>query len=97
MVRVRGQSARDVRERPPRFHLPQQGRAGGARLDLGKAPVRLVLLPDALEDEDAMEMVNAGLLQIIVVDDWKAAMWAQILPGVKVREDLVVRAAGYVG
>ncbi|CAG2140154.1 Membrane-bound lytic murein transglycosylase F [Cupriavidus yeoncheonensis] len=63
----------------------------------GKAPIRLVLLPDALEDEDAMEMVNAGLLQIIVVDDWKAAMWAQILPKINVREDLVVRAEGYIG
>ncbi|KAF7963317.1 lytic transglycosylase [Cupriavidus sp. UYMU48A] len=63
----------------------------------GKAPVKLVLLPDALEDEDAMEMVNAGLLPIIVVDDWKAAMWAQILPNIKVREDLVVRAEGYIG
>lgn len=63
----------------------------------GKAPVRLVLLPDALEDEDAMEMVNAGLLPVIVVDDWKAAMWAQILPNIKVREDLVIRAEGYIG
>lgn len=63
----------------------------------GKAPMRLVLLPDALEDEDAMEMANAGLLPILVVDDWKAAMWAQILPNIKVRDDLVVRAQGYVG
>ncbi|CAG9172115.1 MltF family protein [Cupriavidus pinatubonensis] len=63
----------------------------------GKAPMRLVLLPDALEDEDAMEMANAGLLPILVVDDWKAAMWAQILPNIKVHDDLVVRAQGYVG
>jgi membrane-bound lytic murein transglycosylase MltF len=63
----------------------------------GKAPIRLVLLPDALEDEDAMEMVNVGLLQIIVVDDWKADMWAQILPKIKVRKDLAIRAEGYVG
>ena len=63
----------------------------------GKAPIQLVMLPDALEDEDAMEMVNAGLLPIIVVDDWKAAMWAQILPKINVREDLAVRAEGYIG
>jgi membrane-bound lytic murein transglycosylase MltF len=63
----------------------------------GKAPMQLVLLPDALEDEDVLEMLNAGLLKIIVVDDWKAAMWAQILPDVKVRQDLAVREGGYVG
>jgi len=63
----------------------------------GKAPAKIVALPDALEDEDILEMLNAGLLQIVVVDDWKAKMWAQILPRVKVREDLVVRAEGYPG
>jgi membrane-bound lytic murein transglycosylase MltF len=62
-----------------------------------KAPVKMVLLPDALEDEDNLEMLNAGLLQFVVVDDWKARIWAQILPKIKVREDLVVRAEGYTG
>ncbi|WP_454751607.1 transglycosylase SLT domain-containing protein [Cupriavidus necator] len=63
----------------------------------GKAPMQLVMLPDALEDEDVLEMVNAGLLAIVVVDDWKAAMWAQILPDIKVHQDLAVREGGYVG
>ena len=30
----------------------------------GKPPVKLVLVPDALEDEDMMEMLNAGLLEV---------------------------------
>ena len=30
--------------------------------------------------------------QLIVVDDWKARMWAQVLPKIKVRNDLVLRA-----
>ncbi|WP_029047970.1 transporter substrate-binding domain-containing protein [Cupriavidus sp. amp6] len=63
----------------------------------GKAPMKLVMLPDALEDEDVLEMLNAGVLQIVVVDDWKAATWAQILPNIKVREDLAVREGGFVG
>ncbi|WP_233806904.1 transglycosylase SLT domain-containing protein [Paraburkholderia sp. HP33-1] len=62
-----------------------------------KAPVKLVPLPDALEDEDAMEMLNVGLLQILVVDDWKAKIWAQILPGIVVHNDIAVRDAGYTG
>ncbi|NUY02007.1 transglycosylase SLT domain-containing protein [Paraburkholderia youngii] len=62
-----------------------------------KAPVKLVPLPDALEDEDAMEMLNAGLLQILVVDDWKAKVWAPILPGIVVHNDIAVRDAGYIG
>jgi len=63
----------------------------------GKPAMKLVLVPDALEDEDMMEMLNAGLLTAIVVDDWKAKMWAQILPKIKVNEQAVVRVGGQIG
>src|SRR5215471_908593 len=63
----------------------------------GKAPVQIVSLPDALEDEDRLEMLNAGLLDVVVVDDWKGRMWAQVLPHITVRADLVVRAQGVTG
>jgi membrane-bound lytic murein transglycosylase MltF len=62
-----------------------------------KAPVKIVRLPGELEDEDILEMLNAGLLQLVVVDDWKARMWAQVLPRITVREDLVMRAEGRIG
>jgi membrane-bound lytic murein transglycosylase MltF len=63
----------------------------------GKAPVKVALVPDELEDEDMMEMLNAGLLRVIVVDDWKARMWAQILPHVRVNDQAAVGAGGVVG
>ena len=57
----------------------------------GQARRKLALVPDALEDEDMMEMLNAGLFEVIVVDDWKARMWAQVLPKIKVNEAARVR------
>ena len=63
----------------------------------GKSPVNIVLVPDALEDEDMMEMVNVGIMQAIVVDDWKAKIWAQALPKVVVRSDVVLRSGGRTG
>jgi len=63
----------------------------------GKPAAKLVLVPDALEDEDMMEMLNAGLLEIIVVDDWKAKLWAQILPKIRVNEQVAVREGGKIG
>jgi membrane-bound lytic murein transglycosylase MltF len=63
----------------------------------GKPATKLVLVPDALEDEDMMEMVSAGLLEVIVVDEWKAKMWAQILPKIKVNEQAAVREEGKYG
>jgi membrane-bound lytic murein transglycosylase MltF len=63
----------------------------------GKPEIKIVLVPDALEDEDMMEMLNAGLLEIIVVDDWKAKMWSQVLPKIKVNEGAIVHAGGTTG
>ena len=64
---------------------------------LGKPKVTLELVPDELEDEDLMEMLNAGLIQNIVVDDWKARLWAQVLPKMRVNEQAVVRDGGRTG
>jgi len=63
----------------------------------GRDPVVLVAVPDALEDEDLMEMLDAGLVDLLVVDDWKARMWAQVLPKIKVREDLALREGARSG
>src|SRR5215831_5962886 len=63
----------------------------------GKPPATLVLLPDALEDEDKLEMVNAGLLDIVIVDDWLADIWAQILPHIKIVREVAVRTEGHIG
>jgi len=62
-----------------------------------KPAMKIVLVPDALEDEDMLEMLNAGILEAIVVDDWKAKMWAQILPKIKVNEQAAVREGGKIG
>jgi len=63
----------------------------------GKPAMKIVLVPDALEDEDMMEMLNAGLLEAIVVDDWKAKMWAQILPKIRVNDQAFLREGGQIG
>ncbi len=63
----------------------------------GRALIRIVLVPDALEDEDMMEMLNAGLIGTIIVDDWKARLWAQVLPKIRVNENAVVREGGRIG
>jgi membrane-bound lytic murein transglycosylase MltF len=63
----------------------------------GKAPVELALVPDSLEDEDMLDMLDAGLLQLVVVDDWKARMWTPVLPKLKARPDLIVRADARTG
>ena len=64
-----------------------------------KAGEPLMKLPPAvenLEDEDLLEMVNAGLIPMVVVDSHKAQFWAQIFDKIVVHEDIAVRTGGEI-
>jgi membrane-bound lytic murein transglycosylase MltF len=63
----------------------------------GKPPVNIVAVPDAIEDEDLMEMLNVGLFEVIIVDDVVANMWARVLPHVTVNRSVVLRTDAAVG
>jgi membrane-bound lytic murein transglycosylase MltF len=63
----------------------------------GKTPMILTALPDAIEDEDKLDMVNAGLLEITVVDEWLADLWSPILTELVLHKDIAVRSGGQVG
>jgi membrane-bound lytic murein transglycosylase MltF len=62
----------------------------------GRKPAILVAASENLEDEDLLEMVNAGLIPAIVVDSHKAAFWKQVFPKIVVREDLAVNEGGSI-
>jgi membrane-bound lytic murein transglycosylase MltF len=52
----------------------------------GKAPVRIMEAPEALEDEDLLEMVNAGLMPATIVDDYLAAFWSNVFEAIRVQQ-----------
>ena len=60
----------------------------------GKPPVSLRAAPEDMEDEDLLEMVNAGLAKVVVVDDYIATLWAKIYKAIKPRPDLEVHGGG---
>jgi membrane-bound lytic murein transglycosylase MltF len=60
----------------------------------GKPPIVVVAAPDVLEDDDVLEMVNAGLTPITIVDDYLAEFWSKIFTDLKVHSDLAVRTGG---
>ncbi|MCI0416605.1 transporter substrate-binding domain-containing protein [bacterium] len=62
----------------------------------GKKEIRLKLAPEELEDEDLLEMLNAGLVKILVVDDHVAVFWKQIFPKITLHPDLKVRSGGEI-
>ena len=60
----------------------------------GKAPVDIQAAPENLEDDDLLEMVNAGLIRITVVDDFMADFWKQVFADLVVHDDVTVRTGG---
>jgi len=63
----------------------------------GKPVARISLVPEALEDEDLMDMVAAGLIGLTVVDGWKADIWGRMQKRLKPRKDLALTAEQSVG
>jgi membrane-bound lytic murein transglycosylase MltF len=61
-----------------------------------KPPITLTEAPETLEDEDLLEMLNAGLIAIMVVDKHKADFWKQIFPRLTVHDDVAVRSGGEI-
>jgi membrane-bound lytic murein transglycosylase MltF len=60
----------------------------------GKPAVEIEEAPDPLEDDDILEMVNAGLAPITVVDDYLAEFWQQVFTDLTVHGDVAVRTGG---
>jgi membrane-bound lytic murein transglycosylase MltF len=60
----------------------------------GKPAVVIDEAPDVLEDDDVLEMVNAGLVPITVVDDYLAEFWSKVFTSIKVHSDIAVRSGG---
>jgi len=59
-----------------------------------KPPVTLKAAPEDLQDDDLLEMVNAGLVGIVVVDRYQALLWAQVFKKLKPHRGVVVNKGG---
>lgn len=72
-------------------------RLNGTFAKAGKPQMSLRPGDENLEDGDLIEMVNAGMIPMVVADDHKAKFWSQVFKKVKVHSDIVVHSGGEVG
>ena len=63
----------------------------------GKQAVEIKEADYHLATEDILEMVNAGVVKITVVDDFRARPWAKVLPDIRVHDEVKVHAGGTLG
>ncbi|GJL80428.1 MAG: peptidoglycan lytic exotransglycosylase [marine bacterium B5-7] len=60
-------------------------------------PVNIQIVDEVLEDSDLLEMANAGLMTMTIVDSHKADFWKDIFPDIKVRSDIAINKESNIG
>ncbi len=75
-------------------HLEELNRRFAAE---GKPPIVLQAAPEDLADDDLMELANAGLIGVTVVDRYAARLWSKIFPRIVVHDSVFVHDGGDVG
>ena len=89
-------SGREVHIRESSSYYESLTRLNDGFRKAGKTQVKVQLADENLEDEDLLEMVNAGLISATVVDSHKADFWAQIFDSITVHHDIAVREEGTI-
>jgi membrane-bound lytic murein transglycosylase MltF len=62
----------------------------------GLSAIDVVEAPDYLEAEDLLELANAGIVALTVVDRHVAQLWSSVFPNLVLREDLEVSSGGQI-
>ncbi len=62
----------------------------------GLAPIKIIEASEFLEDSDLLEMVNAELIPMVIVDDHKARFWGQIFENITLYPDIAVNTGGQI-
>jgi len=61
-----------------------------------KPLIKLRAAPEDLEDEDILEMLNSGLIQVAVTDAYLPKLWAHIFTNIRPHEDILVSDHGTI-
>jgi membrane-bound lytic murein transglycosylase MltF len=62
----------------------------------GKTPVEIVAAEENLEDEDILEMVNAGLVEATVIDSYAVDFWKEIFPNIRPQPAVALTTDGQI-
>lgn len=62
----------------------------------GKQPIPITEGDENLEDYDLLDMVNAGVLEAVVVDSHKAVFWEQVFDKIEVHHDISIHSGNQI-
>jgi membrane-bound lytic murein transglycosylase MltF len=89
-------SGREVFVRPSSSYFQSLTKLNERFASEGKPLAKLTGAPEELEDEDLLEMANAGLVDLLVVDNHKAWFWQRVWPKLRLYPTVAVRTGGEI-
>ena len=90
-------SGKEVYVRKVSRYWPNLVRLNEQFKQAGKPEIILKAADPNLEDEDILDMVNAGLIGITLMDDLIAGFWGKVYEGINVHNDLQLASGDSVG
>ena len=89
-------SGKEIHSRPSSSYFEHLSRLNASFEKQGKPAVKIIAASEYMEDSDLLEMVNAGLIPMVVVDDHKARFWAQIFDKITLHPEVTVNTGGEI-
>ena len=87
-----------------KIHLRKSSSYYQHAIELNKAfkekrikPMKIVEADEHFEDSDLLEMVDAELIPMVVVDDHKAKFWGEVFKNIKLYPDIAINEGGDIG
>ncbi len=96
VTRLEDLAGQTIHVRPSSSYYTSLVRLNESLRDTGRPEVELVETAEYLEDEDLLEMVDAGLIPLVVVDGHKAEFWAQVFENIQLHPDVAVATGGEI-
>ena len=90
-------SGREIHVRKSSSYYESLNRLDARLKKEGKKGIKLIPADEYLEDEDLLEMMNAELIPMIVIDSHKGKFWSKIFKNLTLHQDIKVRTGGQIG
>jgi membrane-bound lytic murein transglycosylase MltF len=89
-------AGKKIHVRPSSSYYGSLKRLNASFKKQGKPPVKIIPADEYFEDSDLLEMVNSGLIPMVIVDNHKARFWAEIFDHITLHPDIVVNTGGEI-
>jgi membrane-bound lytic murein transglycosylase MltF len=89
-------AGREIVVRQSSSYYEHLQRLASSMQENGLEPPVIDKADELLEAEDLLEILNAGMIGMTVLDDYKARFWSDVFPDIVVRDDLVINEGGAI-